>query len=286
MKKLSKPVLLGLQVLTPSYQEQIKIADILGYWDAAIEASGKLIAAKIRLNKGLMQQLLTGKKRFQEFIREEGKFKTKFGKFPNDWHYFHIGDIAREIAAKNKKGKTLTVLSCTKHKGLVDSLTYFGKQIFSKDTSTYKIVKRGQFAYATNHIEEGSIGYQDLYDEALISPMYTVFETDARVNNSFFYKLLKTELYRHIFEVNTSGSIDRRGALRWDDFARIKVALPSLEEQQRIAGVFESCDKEIELLIKQRDSFKAQKRGLMQQLLTGKKRVKVDEQTEMEAVAI
>ncbi len=265
-------------LIIPPLSEQKQIVTILSSWDTAIEQTAKLIAAKVQLKKGLMQQLLTGKKRFHKFVRDEGKFKTKFGEFPSDWVYLRIKDIAREVLAKNKKGKPLTVLSCTKYKGLVDSLSYFGKQIFSVDTSTYKIVKRGQFAYATNHIEEGSIGYQDLYDEALISPMYTVFETDVQVNHSFFYKLLKTETYRHIFEVNTSGSIDRRGALRWKDFANIKVALPSLEEQQRIAAVLEVCEKEIELLVKQRNALKEQKRGLMQQLLTGKIRV----QTEVE----
>jgi type I restriction enzyme, S subunit len=52
---------------------------------------------------------------------------------------------------------------------------------------------------ATNHIEEGSIGYQDLYVEAVISPIYTVFKTTRAVHDGFLFKLLKTEWYRHIF---------------------------------------------------------------------------------------
>jgi type I restriction enzyme, S subunit len=178
--------------------------------------------------------------------------------------------------AENSKDNQLTVLSCTKHKGLVDSLSYFGKRIFSENLSTYKIVKRGQFAYATNHIEEGSIGYQNLYDEALISPMYTVFESNKKVNDSFLYKILKTETYRLIFEAMTSGSINRRGSLRWNGFKLIKIKLPSLEEQKRIAEVLETCDAEISLHQKELASLKEQKRGLMQQLLTGKVRVKVE----------
>ena len=152
-------------------------------------------------------------------------------------------------------------------------MEYFGRQIYSDDTSTYKIVKRGQFAYATNHIEEGSIGYQDLYNEALISPMYTVFETNKQVDDAFLYRVLKTELYRHIFEVNTSASVNRRGSLRWSGFSKIHVPLPSLDEQQAIAAVLQTADEEIGLLERKLAALRQQKQGLMQRLLTGEVRV-------------
>ena len=170
-------------------------------------------------------------------------------------------------------GRDLPVLSCTKYDGLVDSLTYFGRQIFSEDTSTYKVVRRHQFAYATNHIEEGSIGYQDLYDEALISPMYTVFATAPGVDDRFLYALLKTEMYRQIFERSTSASVARRGSLRWNEFARIHVPLPSLAEQTAIVDVLHACDQEIALLSRKLTLLQQQKQGLMQQLLTGKVRL-------------
>lgn len=285
LASINSSQLKAFPVLLPPISEQDELISILNAWDARIEKTERLINAQVKCKRGLMQQLLTGKRRFQEFVKDEGSHLTKFGRVPNDWSYLRIGDIAREFSEKNTSGKALTVLSCTKHRGLVDSLAYFGKRVFSEDTSTYKIVRRGHFAYATNHIEEGSIGYQNLYDEALISPMYTVFEANEQVDASFFYKLLKTELYRHIFEVNTSASVDRRGSLRWKEFANIKVALPSLEEQRRIAVVLKVCDKEFELLKKQLDALKRQKRGLMQKLLTGQIRVKVGDETKEELVS-
>lgn len=262
-------------VVLPPLAEQREIVIVIGTWDRAIQCAEKFLAAKQELKKGLMQQLLTGKTRFKEFVKSGKKVKTRYGDFPEDWSQVHMGDIADEAGKKNYGGKELPVLSCTKYRGLVNSLEYFGKRIFSEDTSTYRIVERGDFAYATNHIEEGSIGYQNLHDAALISPMYTVFRTRAGVDHEFFWKLIKTELYRHIFEVNTSGSIARRGALRWDEFALIKVFLPGVPEQQRIAAVLNTCDREIELLQKQLEALKEQKRGLMQKLLTGEIRVKV-----------
>lgn len=274
--KLTKAALEGLPILVPPFSEQVIITRILGSWDFGINTLKQMLQGKSRQKRGLMQQLLTGRKRFNEFVKTAQQVRTRYGCFPADWSAAHIGNIANEVSEKNVGGKEYPVLSCTKHRGLVNSLEYFGKRIFSADTSSCKVVRRGDFAYATNHIEEGSIGYQDLHDAALISPMYTVFRTRAGVDHSFFFKLVKTELYRHIFEVNTSGSIARRGGLRWEEFALIKVFLPSMLEQKRIAAVLNTGDMEIELLQKQLEALKEQKRGLMQKLLTGEIRVKVE----------
>lgn len=261
-------------IYTPSFSDQQNIAEKLAIWTNAISLAGSQIATKQEQRKGLMQQLLSGKQRFPGFIRSEGRIEVRWGSYPVDWQYLPIGDIAEQVSEKNRDGSELPVLSCTKHHGLVDSLKYFGKQVFSKDLSTYKIVRRNQFAYATNHIEEGSIGYQDIYGVAVISPMYTVFKAGDDINDRFLYLVLKTELYRHIFEANTSASVDRRGSLRWKDFSKIHVPVPSLDEQRAIVEVFDCCDRELKLLEQQLDAFKEQKKGLMQLLLTGKLRVK------------
>jgi type I restriction enzyme S subunit len=72
------------------------------------------------------------------------------------------------------------------------------------------------------------------------------------------------------------GSIDRRGGLRWDAFSIIKIKLPSIEEQTAIAHVLHMADKEISLLKAKAEKLREQKKGVMQQLLTGKVRLKID----------
>lgn len=263
-----------IPVEIPPLSEQKVIANILSTWDRAIEKTEALIAAKERRKKWLMQQLLTGRVRFGEFVKSTDRRKTSYYDLPEDWGYPTIGEVAKQVSVKNTSGAAPPVLSCTKHAGLVDSLAYFGKQIFSEDLSTYKVVPKGAFAYATNHIEEGSIGFQDLYKEAVISPMYTVFKTTKTVHDGFLFKLLKTEWYRHIFEVCTSASVDRRGSLRWKEFAKIRIPLPGMPEQEKISTVLDVADGEIQQLKTKLSTFKAQKKGLMQQLLTGKVRVK------------
>jgi type I restriction enzyme S subunit len=99
----------------------------------------------------------------------------------------------------------------------------------------------------------------------------------VRAITGLFNKVLKTDVYRHIFRVNTSASVDRRGSLRWKEFAKIPVPLPPIEEQKQIALTLNTAHQEIELLKKQLEAFRKQKRGLMQKLLTGRWRVKIKE---------
>ncbi|WP_346690775.1 restriction endonuclease subunit S [Alistipes sp. Marseille-P5061] len=250
------------KIAVPPLAEQRKIAEVLGVWDEAIEKQARLIEKLALRKRALMQRLLSAK------LRLPG--------FSEPWKTLHIADFAFEINSRNKSNSPYEVLSCTKYEGLVSSLKYFGKQIYSDDLSTYKIVPKNRFAYATNHIEEGSIGYQSKYDQALISPMYTVFGTNpSLINDAFLYKLLKTQKLIYLYKSRMEGSIDRRGGLRWNDFASIKIALPSIEEQTAIAEVLTAADREIELAKEKLERLRRQKRGLMQQLLTGKKRIKI-----------
>ena len=246
----------------PPMEEQRKIAEILGVWDEAIEKQSRLIE-KLELRKRtLMQRLLTG--------------RTRLPGFTTPWQKVKLGEICKEFVLRNTEDNDYIVLSCTKYNGLVSSLDYFGKQIFSDNLRTYKVVPKYHFAYATNHIEEGSIGYQGSYDYALISPMYTVFKADdTKVDNYFLYTLLKTPLMIYNYQSRIEGSIDRRGGLRWDAFAGITIELPYLPEQKAIAEVLTTADNEIATHRKKLDALRLQKRGLMQQLLTGKTRVKI-----------
>jgi type I restriction enzyme, S subunit len=256
---LSQENILNFILPLPPLHEQKAISQVLGLMDSAINTNNRLIAKKELQKKWLIQHLLSGKKRLRGFS--------------GLWKEIHIKDVSKEVSIRNKADNQLTVLSCTKYDGLVPSLEYFGRKIFSDDVSTYKVVPKNHFAYATNHIEEGSIGYQDTLNEALISPMYTVFKTDSTINDIFFYKLLKSHKLVYQYQNRMEGSIDRRGGLRWDAFSIIKVQIPSYEEQSAIAKVLQIADKEIQLLKTKTEKLREQKKGLMQVLLTGKKRL-------------
>ncbi len=258
---VSKSNLSKIIIPIPPILEQKKIAEILFLWDTSIEQNQKLLTQLKTRKKGLMQQLLSGKKRLSGFSGE--------------WEDKKIGNIASHYSKKNKLNDNIEVLSCTKYEGLVPSLQYFGRKVYGDDLSKYKIVPNGYFAYATNHIEEGSIGFQNIMKIGLVSPMYTVFKTINKVDDSFLFRLLKTDRMIYKYQSNMSGSIARRGGLRWNAFETIHVQLPSLDEQKAISNILQIADNEINQQEAYLKKLQKQKKGLMQVLLTGNKRVKI-----------
>lgn len=277
MKNITKTDVLNININIPPLPEQQKIAKILTTWDKAINTTERLIENSKQQKKALMQQLLTGQKRFGFDKNSYELKKTRYGDIPKEWKYIKIKEVAKQVTKKNSDNHDYPVISCSKHYGFVNSLEYFKKQVFSDNTTGYRIIPRDCFGFPANHIEEGSIGLQTLHDYALVSPIYVVFKADQKVvNNIYLYALLKTEHYRQIFSASTNASVDRRGSLRWNEFSEIHIPLPPLEEQQKIAAVLTTADTEIEVLEQQLADIQQEKKALMQQLLTGKKRVKVD----------
>lgn len=134
------------------------------------------------------------------------------------------------------------VYSVTKHAGFVPSLEYFKKQVFSRDLAGYRLVEQGDFAYATIHLDEGSIGIAP--EAALISPMYTVFRADAsKVDSAFLIRYLKSPRALHLYESLGKGAVHRRKAISLQALGTMPVPLPPLDEQQRIAAILDKADE-------------------------------------------
>lgn len=274
VKHTSPDRLYSISLRLPPLPEQLKIAEILRTWDEAIEKLQAFRAAKERRLAAMVMTVGFGARQFPEFRRTDDKTDHRWFSLPANWTCLPIGKIAGEISERNASCEQAEVLSCTKHSGFVRSLDYFKKQVFSGDLGGYKRIWRGDFGFPSNHVEEGSIGLQNLADVGLVSPIYTVFRFDPkRVNADYAFALLKTGLYRHIYQVNTSASVDRRGSLRWSEFRRIPFPVPPLEEQEAIAELFRGLRQDLDGTQREIDALTQQKRGLMQKLLTGKWRV-------------
>ena len=246
-----------VKILLPPIDEQKRIVQILETWSDAIRTLSVSVKYKETRLEGIKNKLLSGDFRLPGFS--------------SPWHHFEIGNFATTISRTNTKAIEYPVLSCTKYDGLVKSLEYFGRKIYGDDLSKYKVVNRGEFAYATNHIEEGSLGFQNVCDTALISPMYTVFKTNSeKVDDRFIYPLLKTPRMIHHYQSNMSGSIARRGGLRWSVFATLPVFMPMKKEQTAIADVIETAQKEINVDKRKRTLLEKQQTQLLNDLVTGK----------------
>jgi type I restriction enzyme S subunit len=154
-----------------------------------------------------------------------------------------ISDIARQINVRAHSKSPFPVFAVTKHDGLIPSAEYFKKQVYSRDSEGYKVVARGQFAYATIHLDEGSIGLLETADHCIISPMYTVFEVDVdRVYAPYLLRLLKSSWALSQYSNIGSGSVHRRRSITFDTLAQLQVMLPTLEDQKKITIILNGCD--------------------------------------------
>jgi len=249
-----------LKVRIPTFPEQTAIADLLSTWDAAIEKTEKLITAKKSQRKGLMQQLLSGKQRFPEFTKP--------------WQEIKFADIFKRVTRKNSAGISRVLTASGKH-GLIDQKDYFNRTVSGKSIRGYYHIKQGEFAYnrsAMKGYPYGAIKRLDDYSEGVLSTLYLCFDFSSRNHNSDFFM--------HYFEAGNLNRQLRRIAqvgarahgllnVTTGDFFNLKLKIPGLDEQKRIACFLNNFDREISLLQKKLNAYGEQKRGLMQKLLTG-----------------
>ncbi len=259
--KLNKEVCKGIPVLLPPLPEQKAIAQVLSTTDAAIHTTEKLIAQKELRKKWLMQQLLTGKKRLKGF--------------GNKIEFRVIGQYLNEVSERNKNSKVSNVLSVTNSRGFINQSDQFDRSVASEDASNYKIVRKGQFAYNPSRVNVGSLDLLRNFEIGILSPMYVVFETNkAHLLPEYFYFQLKTQWFYGHIPMFVQGSV--RDSLSFDGLCSMKFFVPSLEEQTAITQVLQAADKEINLLKAKAQKLREYKKGLMQQLLTGKVRLKIN----------
>jgi type I restriction enzyme S subunit len=246
----------GLPVPVPvSLMEQRAIASLITTWDHAITLTERLIAAKQQLRRGLMQQLLTGKRRFPGFSEP--------------WREVRLGDVTSECTARNggKFGRE-SVRAVTNSVGMVPMQA----RLIADNIDRYKVVQPNGFAYNPMRINVGSLCMWTGASPALVSPDYVVFDCDPDKLDPGYFNILR-ETHRWDYYMQAAGNGSVRVRIWYDDLAALHFELPPLVEQRSIATFFGTLDSELTLLQSQLTALQTQKRGLMQQLLTGKVRV-------------
>ncbi|SEH23587.1 restriction endonuclease subunit S [Rhizobium sp. NFR12] len=185
------------------------------------------------------------------------------------WDFTDFNNIASDVSIRNRGRDQIPVLSVTKYNGFVPSEEYFQKKVFSADTENYKIVRKGQFAYATIHLDEGSIDRLTRFDAGLISPMYTVFEIDERqADPDFILRLLKLYAMKGHFDALGNGGVNRRKSISFSTLGKLSIPLPPLHEQRRIAEILSSVDEAIAATRAVIEQTRKVKQGVLERLLT------------------
>ena len=242
----------NVQITIPPPPEQRKIAKILSTWDQAIATTERLIATSQQQKKALMQQLLTGKKRL---VNPETGIS-----FSGEWHHAELNAL-------------LDYMQPTPY--LVDSTDY-------DDSYSTPVLTAGKsFILGYTNEEHG------IYREKLPVIIFDDFTTDSKFVDFAFkakssaMKILsarKGVSIKYVFEAMNMINFKIGGHQRhWISiFSNLVIPVPNIDEQQKIASVLTAADQEIELLEAKLAHLKDEKKALMQQLLTGKRRVNVD----------
>ena len=241
----------------PSLPEQQKIADILGTWDEALVKLDTLIAAKAHRKQALMQQLLTGHRRLLGFTKP--------------WSKVQLSDVAEECSERNRELLDRTRLyAVTKANGMVP----MRENVQGKTINRCLLVEQDWFAYNPMRINIGSIARWEGESPVMVSPDYVAFRTkESRLLSDYLNHTRRGSAWTYFVGAAGNGSV--RVRIWFDDLGCFKFLLPPVDEQRAIADILDTADTELRLLRQQREALDQQKRGLMQQLLTGKVRVTV-----------
>lgn len=246
MKNITKGELLTLKILIPPLPEQKKIAQALSTWDKAITATEQLLANSHQQKKVLRQQLLTGKKRFPDF---NGK-----------WERRELGKLLEY------KQPTLYLVSSTDY----------------NDDYEIPVLTAGKtFILGYTNESEG------IYREKLPVIIFDDFTTDSKfVDFPFKAKSSAMKILtardgvsiKYVFEAMQMLDFKIGGHQRhWISiFSNQVIAIPEIAEQRKIASALSCVDGEIEILKQKLNNLKQEKKALVQQLLTGKRRVKTE----------
>lgn len=245
-----------LPVLIPPKAEQKKIAKILSTWDKAIATTEQLLANSQQQKKAMMQKILTGRDRFTEF--------------PEKWKRYELSDIAMvqmgsspKSGAYNENGDGLPLIQGNADiKNRRSAPRIFTAEI-TKECDVGDILLSVRAPVGTVALSS---------HKACIGRGISAIRATVGFSQDFLYQwfLWFEPRWGALSQGSTFESINS------DDIKQLKIELPDLEEQKKIASVLSNADQEIEVLQQKLHHLKQEKKALMQQLLTGKRRVKVD----------
>lgn len=230
-RTLGQERFLKSKITLPTLPEQQKIAAILSTQDKAIELKEKLLAQKQQQKKYLMQQLLTGKKRLPGFCEK--------------WTRKQLGELFENRVEINRSD--LGLLAITSTRGILPRDCLDLKDNSSEDKSKYLRICPGDIGYNTMRMWQGVSAYSEY--EGIVSPAYTILAPMEGVYSRYFAYLFKTQSVIFSFYRFSQGLVDDTRNLKYENFKKISVSIPSkVAEQRAIVQILSTADHEIDLL--------------------------------------
>ena len=209
----------------------------------------------------------------------EGYKRTKAGILPVDWEFNPLSQLAQKSKTKNREERYTKILTNSANEGIISQTDYFDKQIANNDNiEGYYIVKKGDFVYNPRISVAAPCGPINCYhgeETGVMSPLYTVFSIDVKkIERDYVEQFFSSTFWhRYMKSVANYGVRSDRMNLSDEDFFLLPIPMPMRTEQEKIAEILAGQDRVIALKEELLAEKQKQKKYLMQQLLTGKKRL-------------
>ena len=264
--------LLSEQIPLPPLPEQKKIAEILRTVDEAIEKVEEAIERTERLKKGLMQELLTkgiGHREFKD---------TDIGRIPKEWEMVRLGEISLKIQSINAK-----ILPSFKYVDIssIDNRFFKIKSWVEIEGQTApsrarKLIEKGDVLFATTrpYLKNIAIVPEELHGHICSTGFCVIRANSQKADYRWIFYNVVTE--RFIRKVSAKMKGATYPAVSDDDVLSERIPLPPLSEQKKIVEILITVDKKLELLREKKKTLEQLKKGFMNDLLTGRRRVKVE----------
>lgn len=269
---LSQQQIGGFRVALPPLPEQRRIAAVLGAWDRAIATVQQLLAAQQERKRGLMQELLTGRRRFKGF---EGKWKEcELGELGQ----FRTSSVDKKLVDGQQRVRLVNYMDVYNNQRIYSGMPLM--EVTAKDSQLHSSsLRRGDILFTPSSETPDDIGHSAVVVEDMVNTLFSYHVMRFRPHDDtlvldFRAYVFNNESILKQFSAKATGST--RYTLSASDFGDTLVSFPTdKSEQQAIARTLMACDSEIDSMTNQLNHLTTQKRGLMQQLLTGAVRVKV-----------
>ena len=231
-----------IQVAVPVQNEQEQIAKLLSLIDERIATQNKIIEDLKKLKSAIIHRC-----------------------YSSQTNMIPLSELLKQCSDRNRSGSDLQVLSVSNKYGFIAQSNQFeDREVASDDTSNYKVVKKGMFAYNPARINVGSIALYEMDGNGIVSPMYVCFTTKSELLPSYLKYYFASQTFKHEMYKRLEGSV--RLCLTFEELCNIEIHLPSIEQQKNISKYISKIENNLSLVDSIFSKYQQQRRYLLSQM--------------------
>ena len=231
-----------IRVYHPAIEEQKKITRLLSLIDERIATQSKIIEDLKKLKSAIIHRC-----------------------YSSQTNMIPLSELLKQCSDRNRSGSDLQVLSVSNKYGFIAQSDQFeDREVASDDTSNYKVVKKGMFAYNPARINVGSIALYEMDSNGIVSPMYVCFTTKSELLPSYLKYYFASQTFKHEMYKRLEGSV--RLCLTFEELCNIEIHLPSIEQQKNISKYISKIENNLSLVDSIFSKYQQQRRYLLSQM--------------------